>query len=44
VPNNEYYNCDPFPIEWLEIIDRKVMLGNYAEFEENEVWNKKSLN
>ena len=23
VPDNGYYNCDPFPIEWLEVIDRK---------------------
>ncbi|CDW79711.1 UNKNOWN [Stylonychia lemnae] len=44
VPDNGYYNCDPFPLEWLEIIDRKIMLGNYTEFEEVEQNTKKSLN
>eukprot|EP00347_Sterkiella_histriomuscorum_P005635 403355843 len=43
VPDNGYYNCDPLPIEWLEIIDRKVMLQKYQQFEENEKECKKSL-
>jgi hypothetical protein len=26
IPNNDFFNCDPFPIEWLEILDKGMLL------------------
>jgi hypothetical protein len=31
-PSNDYYNSDPLPLEWLELIeDYKVLRDNYGK-------------
>jgi hypothetical protein len=34
VPDNNYFNCAPLPIEWLEILDSKKSLPEYIIKEE----------
>lgn len=43
IPENNYFNCDPFPIEWLEIVDKQQELKNIGIDDKADLTNEDKI-